>query len=162
MILTLLCIMLILASAAISFISSTWGTPLAFLAVCTAGLLPGIHISTTGYIFWGIAMVIVVALGFVLPRTVSESRRGLPYIAGGALAGALTGLAIGATAAVIIGALAGAVLGGVAYGRTPGGKILEFPTKRFFNYLCAKGLPSAVAMSMNGLAAGLLASAGAL
>ena len=40
-------------------------------------------------------------------------------------------------------------MGGIAYTRTPAGRgIMQFPSRRFFNYLGAKGLPSIVALSM--------------
>lgn len=159
MTIAILCLILVLAAASITFLSATYGTALAFLALCTAGLLPGVEFTAATYIFWGIAMLIVVAIGSLLPAAVASSRKGVPYIGGGALAGAFAGMALGSHAAIIIGAVAGALLGGVAYGRTPAGKALLFPSSRFFNYLCAKGLPAAVAMSMAALSAGLLIAA---
>ncbi|MCM1163631.1 MAG: hypothetical protein NC339_05215 [Muribaculaceae bacterium] len=156
MLIAFLCIMLIAAGVALSFFSAVYGTALAFLALCTTGLLPGVELPVSTYLFWGTAMVIVVALYFILPRIIAQSRRGLPYIAGASLAGAVIGMAIGSHAAVILGAVVGALLGGVAYGRTPAGRMLQFPSQKFFNYLCAKGLPVAIAMSMAALSATLL------
>lgn len=148
--LTLLAIAIVLA-----FITSIYAAPVAFLGLCCAGLLPGEHLSVASYLFWGVAMVIVVALGFILPPNVALSRRGLPYISGGALAGMAVGLTF-SHAALVVGAFLGALLGGVAYARTPQGKPLEFPTSRFLNYLCAKGLPAVVTMSIVGTAAIIL------
>ncbi|MDE5734242.1 MAG: hypothetical protein K2H83_03765, partial [Duncaniella sp.] len=108
------------------------------------------------YIFWGAAMLTAVALCCVLPRPIALSRKGVPYIAGASLAGSMAGMAAGSGAATIIGAVAGALLGGVAYGQTPAGRALQFPSPKFFNYLCAKGLPAATAMSMTALATGIL------
>lgn len=156
MIATIICSILITASVVTSFRSSTYGSPLGFLALCTAGIVPEISMPLPTYIFWGVATIIVIALGYVLPPAISGSRLGLSYIAGGASVGAVIGLAIGSEAAIIIASVAGSALGGVAFGRTPRGRILDFPTSRFFNYLCAKGLPSAVAMSLNGIAAAII------
>lgn len=156
MALLIITIILIVAAAATTFYSLLYGTALAFLALCTAGLMPGVSLSLSTYIFWGIAMVVTVALCCVLPRSVATSRNGVPYIAGAALAGGFAGMALGSGAAIIIGAVAGAALGGIAYGRTPQGRSLGFPSAKFFNYLCAKGLPAAVAISMAVLAAAIV------
>lgn len=155
----IICILLIVSALAVTFASTVSGAALAFLALCSTAMLPGVEFPLTTYIFWGAATAIVVALYFMLPRSVAASRRGLPYISGASLAGAAIGMAIGGHAAIIIGAVAGALLGGVAYGRTPAGKTLDFPSSKFFNYLCAKGLPVAIAVSMSALAAALIMAA---
>lgn len=149
-------IIILVAAAALSFVNGTYAAVAAFFGLCCTGLIPGETISMTSYIFWGTAMIIVVALGFILPQEVSRSRLGTPYICGASLAGMLVGLALSSHAAIITGAFAGAALGGIAYARTPAGKVLEFPTSRFLNYLCAKGLPATVTMSIIGTAAGIL------
>ena len=159
MTIAILCIILIASAVALSFVQATYGTALAFLALCTAGLLDGVTLPVSTYLFWGLAMMIVVALNFILPPQISSSRRGLPYIAGASLAGTFIGLAVGAHGAIITGAVAGAILGGIAYGRTPDGRMVQFPSPKFINYLCAKGLPAAIAMSMAGLSTALLMAA---
>lgn len=156
MLIAVISIVLAAAAAVFAFFSPSYATALAFLAMCVAGLMPEIHITPAGYLCWGVAMVISVALEFMLPGAVARSRRGVPYMAGAAMAGAFAGLAIGSQAAIVIGAVAGAAFGGIAYGRTPAGSVLQFPSSRFVNYLCAKGLPAAVAMSLCALTAALL------
>lgn len=156
MALLIITVILIAAAAATTFYSLLYGTALAFLALCTAGLLPGVSLSLGTYIFWGVAMIVTIALCCVLPRPVATSRKGVPYIVGASLAGGFAGMALGSGAAIIIGAVAGAALGGIAYGRTPQGRSLGFPSTKFFNYLCAKGLPSAVSVSMTALATALV------
>ena len=42
--------------------------------------------------------------------------------------------------------------GGYVYARTPAGKPLGFPSAQFFQYLCAKGLPAVVTVSIIGIA----------
>ena len=85
----------------------------------------------------------------MLPKKITSSRLGIGYIAGAALAGTFVGLAM-SHEWMIIGAVAGATLGGIAYSRTPAGRIMEFPSSKFLNYLCAKGLPAVVTMCMVG------------
>ena len=63
----------------------------------------------------------------------------------------MTGLVI-SHAWMIIGGVAGAILGGIAYSKTPAGKALGFPSSKFLNYLCAKGLPAVIAVCMAGTA----------
>ncbi len=105
--------------------------------------------ATNSLIFWGISTGIVICLEYMLPKKITSSRRGVGYIAGAALAGTFVGLAM-SHEWMIIGAVAGATLGGIAYSRTPAGRIMEFPSSKFLNYLCAKGLPAVVTMCMVG------------
>lgn len=109
-------------------------------------------------IFWGAAVVIVMINRYLLPAHIRTSRRGLGYIAGGALAGMMVGLTMYRAATVIGGAVTGAVLAAIAYARTSRGAILGFPSSKFFNYLGAKGIPAVITASMAGLViAGLIA-----
>lgn len=100
-------------------------------------------------IFWGVAALIVTGLNILLPRQVVSSRVGVGYFAGGALTGLVLGLLIAAQW-MVIGSAVGAILGAMAYSRTPAGSELGFPSRRFFNYLCAKALPIVVSLSMAG------------
>lgn len=124
-----------------------------------AAKLSGFTPFTTGtMIFWGVAVAIVVANRFLLPAFVRDSRRGLGYIATGAIVGMAIGLTLYTAASVIIGAVVGSFLGALAYTRTSAGASLEFPTSKFFNYLGAKAIPAVIAASMAGLIfAGLIA-----
>lgn len=153
----IICVMLLVAAVALTYYSSTYGTAVAFLALCTAGLIPGVTLGATTYLFWGIAMLIVISLNFILPRAVATSRLGIPYIFTAALAGMLVGLAI-SHAAMITGAFVAAIIGGVTYARTPQGRVLDFPTHRFWNYLCAKGLPAVISFCIIGTAIPILAA----
>lgn len=156
MIITVLTVILLVAATSLTFFSGIYAPVVAFLGLCCAGMLPGEHFSVTVYVFWGLAMLIAVALGLMLPPSVTRSRIGMSYICGASFAGMLVGLALSSHAAVVAGAFAGAALGGVAFAKTPSGKVLEFPTSKFLNYLCAKGLPAVVTMSIIGTAAGVL------
>lgn len=109
------------------------------------------HFSSTSLIFWGIVTGIVLVIEYLLPKHVATSTRGVGYMAGAALAGTFVGLAI-SHEWMIVGAVAGVLLGGIAYSRTPAGSVMEFPSSKFLNYLCAKGLPAVVTTCIVGTA----------
>ncbi|MDE7410560.1 MAG: hypothetical protein K2M94_00795 [Paramuribaculum sp.] len=112
-------------------------------------------IPTNTLLFWGITAVIALGINYLLPADVAKSRVGVSYIAGGALTAAIAGTLL-STWGTVIAAAIGAVLGSLAYSRTPSGNILEFPSKKFFNYLCAKGLPITVNISIIVMAATII------
>lgn len=87
MFILVVCIILLVLAVALTFYSSTYGTAVAFLALCTSGLMPGVHLGASTYMFWGVAMLIVIALNFILPQGVTASRLGVPYIFTASLAG---------------------------------------------------------------------------
>ena len=92
-------------------------------------------------IFWGVASAIVLAIGYMLPREVSESRVGLGYFGVGAIAGAAVGYVVSPSeAGLIIGAVIATLIGAVAFSRTPAGKPLVAPVRRYANYVLAKGM----------------------
>lgn len=157
MFILVVCIILLVLAVALTFYSTTYGTAVAFLALCMSGLMPGVHLGASTYMFWGVAMLIVIALNFILPQGVTASRLGVPYIFTASLAGMLIGLTV-SHAAMIVGAFFAALLGGVAYGRTPKGHQLAYPTHRFWNYLCAKGLPAVISFSIIGTTIPILTS----
>ncbi|MCM1076909.1 MAG: hypothetical protein NC411_06075 [Bacteroides sp.] len=142
------CIILLLAGIVLTFMSNKWAVVAAYVGMLGIGLTVA-NVTYTSLIFWGVATVIVLILQFLLPKGISSSRRGVGYIAGAALAGALAGLTV-SHGWMIIGSVIGAALGGVAYSRTPAGKVMEFPSSKFLNYLCAKGLPAVVTMCIAG------------
>lgn len=148
--LILITVILLLAGLGLVFASNRYGIIVVYTGLCVAAAKASLPTVST-LIFWGIATVIVVILSFMLPKSISGSRRGLGYIAGAALAGAMTGLVI-SHAWMIIGGVVGAILGGIAYSKTPAGKALGFPSSKFLNYLCAKGLPAVIAVCMAGTA----------
>ena len=115
--------------------------------VCKAG---GVSwFGTDSLIFWGVATAIALGITYLIPRQVAYSSVGVPFMAGGALAGTVLGMLSNTMAGIIAGAVAGALFGGIAFANTPAGrKVMRFPSAPFFNYLAAKGLPMAVALSM--------------
>lgn len=122
-----------------------------YMAMWSARLSGYVPFSDGTMIFWGVAVLIVVVNRFLLPAYIRTSRRGVGYMAGGAIAGMAIGLTMYTAATIICGAAIGAFLGAIAYTRTKSGKALEFPTSKFFNYLGAKGIPATMSASMAGL-----------
>lgn len=107
------------------------------------------YFSNETMLFWGVAAAIATGIPCMLPRQIARSRVGLTFIAGGALAGAAVGISANSMAAVIVGSACGALFGGMAFANTQAGRqVLTFPSKKFFNYLAAKGLPAVVALAM--------------
>lgn len=101
--------------------------------------------------YWGIMTAIVVAVGCMLPPALVKATQGLPHITVTSFAGMSLGLTFG-YAPMIIGAALGAVAGTVFFARTPKGAGLQFPSSRFLQYLCAKGFPVVVSVSLIGIA----------
>ena len=91
--LILITVILLLAGLGLVFASNRYGIIAVYAGLCVAAAKASLPTVST-LIFWGIATVIVVVLSFMLPKSISGSRRGLGYIAGAALAGAMTGLVI--------------------------------------------------------------------
>ena len=143
------------AAVVMAFIPQSWSAPLAWLGLLLARLSGHLMLSTGQVIFWAVAAAIVLGINYLLPVAVVKSRRGVPYIAGGALVGAFVGM-IASGAMLIVGSVVGATFGALAYKRTPAGADLEFPSRRFFNYLAAKGLPAVVTLCIVGIALGLI------
>lgn len=101
---------------------------------------------------WGVAVALVVAIDLLQPRSLSRCTNGMAYIGGGALAGMALGMTAFSYLWMAVGAAAGALAGGYAYSRTPAGRPLQFPSQRFFRYICAKGLPAVVTATVIGIA----------
>lgn len=149
--------LLLTAAVVLAFRPSRWSAPTAFVGMIMfylAGWLLTVDVWTL--VFWGAATAIVVGIDYLLPREVVDSSRGVGYIVGATLAGTLVGLLV-SDHGLIIGAVVGAFLGALAYVRTPAGRDIAFPSKKFVNYLAAKGLPAVVTMCIIGIVVGLLA-----
>lgn len=144
-----------LVSLILMFVQWRWTAVVAFVGLLLTVLGSSGFAGAMLPLFWGFAALVVVGLNFMLPREVVASRLGVGYI----VLGGLTGLVLGYLISVnvmVIGAVVGIVLGGLAFSMTPSGRHLDFPSARFLQYLCAKGLPSAVVLSMAGYVAIIL------
>lgn len=148
-------IILLALSVVLAFVPVRWSAPVAWCGLLLSGWGTAVEIGTGTYVFWAVAAAIVLVISYLLPSEIARSGKGNGYICGATLAGALVGLVI-SHAALIIGAVLGAFCGALAYSRTPAGAALGFPSPKFLNYLCAKGLPAVVTMCIVGLAVGAL------
>lgn len=95
-------------------------------------------------------MLVIITLS-MLPQTLVKATQGMTHITVSSLAGMLLGMTFG-YAPMIIGAFVGAVAGAVFFSRTPGGAGLKFPSSRFVQYFCAKGLPAVIVVCLFGIA----------
>lgn len=145
----MLIIGLLLEAAAIyyCFVPRGWNALTAFGGMLFLQAAGVVHPDPQQLWFWGAAAFIVLALSVLLPAPVVSSRRGVAYIVIATVAGLLLGLLISANV-MVLGGVLGAVCGALAYSRTPAGKTLDFPSRRFVNYLAAKALPPVITLSI--------------
>lgn len=145
MILSLLCS----GAAIVTGYMSRWiSVVLGYAALVLAAFSGYAYLDTSTLIFWGVASLIAIGISVLLPRNISGSRVGMAYFCTGALMGMMLGMLTNTSAGIITGTAIGVVLGSLAFSRVDKSNVLEFPSRRFFNYLCAKGLPLTVMMSM--------------
>lgn len=117
----------------------------AYISMIISALSGLVFFTSSQYWFWGVATVIALLITYAVPRESSKARR--LYTVGGALAGAVIGLASGTQAAVIIGGAVGAFLGYEAYGMTPAGR-KEMRPRGSVDEFAALALPAVVNFSM--------------
>jgi hypothetical protein len=101
---------------------------------------------------WGIAVGIVLIIEMMQPRSLARCTNGMMHIGVGVFVGMMVGLTGFSYLSMVVGAAVGGLAGGVVYARTPAGKALRFPSRQFFQYLCAKGMPAVVAVTLIGIA----------
>jgi uncharacterized protein YqgC (DUF456 family) len=123
-----------------------------FAGICLLHWSKYINVSTSAFIFWGIASVLVLLVDFLRnDDAASASMTGNIYATVGAVGGMLLGMALGA-AFMVLGVIVGALVGVFAFSKTPNGAGLKFPTSTFIHYFCAVGFPVIVTVAMAGLA----------
>lgn len=136
-------ILLMLASFIIAFRGYGWSAVPALIALWIVGG------SSTSLIIWGVTVLLVWGLTLILPPAVAKSSHGVAYLVIAGTVGTLLGMLI-PNPGPVVGAILGVVVGGLAYGATPAGRQMGFPSGQFFNYLAAKGFPAAVTMALIG------------
>ena len=117
-----------------------------------------LHLSTSIYLkdwvlpFWGLATLVVIGLRLASPSGEPDGKRvSNIYVGMSAIAGGMLGIIVSPTV-LVLGVVLGACIGTFAYGRTPAGAWLNFPSRTFVQYLAAKALPIVVAVSIIGIA----------
>lgn len=137
------------AGVVVAFVPKSWSAPLAWVGLLLLWSGEAVHTQWSTMLFWGCAALISWGIGVLLPRAVSSSKMGVGYIVGASLAGTLVGMLL-SSAGMILGSVVGAFCGALAFSRTPAGTAMRFPSRQFFNYLCAKGLVAVVTMCIAG------------
>ncbi len=133
------------AALVLAFFRRMPASAVAYISIIVAALSGMVAFTSSQYWFWGVATVIALVITYAVPRESSKARR--IYTVGGALAGAVIGLASGTQAAVIIGGAIGAFLGYEAYGMTPAGR-KELRPRGSVDEFAALALPAVVNFSM--------------
>ena len=105
------------------------------------------EVPTVTLSYWGVMVVIVVTINSMQQPALTKATQGLPQMLITSVAGMLLGLMMGYYASMVIGAAVGAVAGGVFFARTPKGA-----AQRFLQYVCAKGFPTVISVSLTGIA----------
>lgn len=130
------------------------------LSFMTSNGFPTLPINNTILIGW-LCMTLVVMFSTILqPDPVRRQTKGMNYMIIGGIAGLAVGL-LGFSfcnslslryTCMVLGVLTGTALGFMSYAMTPDGKPLKAGSANFFNYLLAKGFPTAITLMMPGLA----------
>lgn len=154
-ILTITGVLLLAAGVVLAFMPKSWSAPVAWLGLLLLRLGADVDAPWSTLLFWGCAALIAWGICVLLPKAVANSRMGVGYIVGASLAGTLVGMLLSA-AGMIVGSALGAFCGALAFSRTPAGSVMRFPSRQFFNYLCAKGLVAVVTTCIAGEAFVLL------
>lgn len=154
-ILTITGVLLLAAGVVLAFMPKSWSAPMAWLGLLLLRLGADVDAPWSSLLFWGCAALIAWGICVLLPKAVANSRKGVGYIVGASLAGTLVGMLLSA-AGMIVGSALGAFCGALAFSRTPAGAVMRFPSRQFFNYLCAKGLVAVVTTCIAGEAFVLL------
>lgn len=141
----LLALTLCLSGVVVTFMARTWSPLPAIAGLSALYFWGGTPLPQSQYLFWCGAVAIAWGINVMLPPLVARSRAGVGYISGGALVGAIVGMLF-SIAGMIMGSVAGAFCGALAYSRSAAGAAMQFPSSKFLNYLCAKGLPAVVVM----------------
>lgn len=149
MILTITGVLLLATGVVLAFVPKGWSAPVAWIGLWLLCLGDAVQASWSTLLFWGMAALIAWGITILLPKAVANSKMGVGYIVGAALAGTLVGMLMN-NAGMIVGSVAGAFCGALAFSRTPGGRTMKFPSCPFFNYLCAKGLVAVVTTCIAG------------
>lgn len=120
-------------------------------------LLP---INNVMLIGWLCMTLVVMLISILQPEVVRRQIRGMAFIVGGGVVGLAVGL-LGFTvtsmidtryAFMILAVIIGIALGFLLYSNTPDGRPIRIGSRNFFQYLLAKGFPTAITLMMMGVA----------
>lgn len=129
------------------FFSRRYAALLAFLGMLLLKIADVVPFASDQLWFCGAAAMIVQGLEVLLPGRIIRMRLGVGYMTVASIAGLLIGLLISPNV-MLIGGIVGLIAGGMAFSFTPQGRTLEFPSRRFVSYLCAKGFTLIITLSI--------------
>lgn len=120
---------------------------------------PIVPLNSTILIGWLCMTVVVMIATIMQPRAVTSQRRGEAYMLVGAIAGlavGLLGFSFSSAIQMLYGIMVVAVVAGLFFGyliftNTPAGSAVRINSGHFFNYLLAKGFPTAITVMMIGV-----------
>lgn len=114
----------------------------------------GHGIDTTTLIFWGIAVALVLGIGYLSPyRTIPQAIAGNAYVCTGAIVGTLLGfIATPTAAAIIVGGATGAFIGALTFRQLNANlRAMGVLSTSFVNFTAYCGLRAVVACSLCGI-----------
>lgn len=132
---------------------------LLLISFCETDGVPWIPISNNMLISWLCITVVAMLATMLQTDAVRSQTRGMAYIIGGSLVGLAIGL-LGFTftmnltalyGIMMIGVIAGIFFGYLLFTNTPNGRAVSLRSGNFFNYLLAKGVPTAITLMQIGL-----------
>lgn len=122
---------------------------------------PVLPINNTILIGWLCITLVVIFTSMLQPEPVKRQIKGMSFM----IVGGVVGLAVGLLgfsfcnslplryACMVAGVVVGVALGFLLYAMTPDGRPLKAGSYNFFNYLLAKGFPTAITLMMPGIVA---------
>lgn len=118
LLLLLLSFLFIAAGIAGSFLPALPGPPLAYVGIWIAQYSSYAPFSTTALVVYGVAVVIISVVDYLLPMWATRISGGTPQGARGAMIGTIVGMFVPIPFALFLGAFVGAVLGELSVGKT--------------------------------------------
>jgi len=132
---------------------------LAAVSFMTTDGIPTLLVNNTILIGWLCITLVVMFTTILQSEPVKRQTKGMTFM----IAGGVVGLAIGLLtftftsslamrySCMALGVITGTALGFMLYAMTPDGRPLKPGSRNFFNYLLAKGFPTAITLMMPGL-----------
>lgn len=124
---------------------------LSYIALIVSVSCGALQMAALNVVLWGVTVAMLVGLFYLLPREVATSRVGVPFMVEGGIAGAVIGLLTNTMIGVIACSVLGAALGAIGYAKTPSGRVLGFPSRKFVNYFAAKAFAIVTVCSLGTL-----------
>lgn len=162
--LLILSTILFIGSFATLFVRDMLAPILGFLALLLMWLSDALPLNSTIIIMWLCITAIVTCLPAIRQHKLDIGKQGSAYLLTGAFTGMVVGL-LGVTftptvsmlyGIMIVATVAGTFFGFMLFSNTPAGKDYSFTSGKFFEYLLAKGFPTAITVMQAGIVLTLL------